>query len=278
MTPSLFRCPTCSAPLTREEHRCHCPAGHSYDLAKEGYTYLLPPNQKHSSAPGDDKAMAAARRVFLSKEYYAPLLNTICSQILSLSGEAPVILDAGCGEGYYTSGIYQALTAAGKAPRMAGIDISKFILRLAAKREKNVEFAVASCYHLPFPDSTADILLDCFSPLAIDEFRRVLKPGGYFLYVVPGAQHLWELKQVLYDAPYPNEEKETPYDGFTYEAIVPVDFTLHLENQADLQALFRMTPYCWKTPRSGVERLAALDSLDCQASFRVHIFRAAETR
>lgn len=25
------------------------------------------------------------------------------------------------------------------------------------------------------------------------------------------------------DAPYPNEEKETPYEGFTYEAIVPVD-------------------------------------------------------
>lgn len=80
---------------------------------------------------------------------------------------------------------------------------------------------MASCYHLPFADETADLLLDCFSPLAIDEFRRVLKPGGHFLYVVPGADHLWELKRVLYDAPYPNEEKETPYEGFTYEAIVP---------------------------------------------------------
>ena len=56
--------------------------------------------------------------------------------------------------------------------------------------------------------------------MAIDEFRRVLKPGGHFLYVVPGADHLWELKRVLYDAPYPNEEKETPYEGFTYEAIM----------------------------------------------------------
>lgn len=270
---SLFRCPVCGAPLNREERVCRCPGGHSYDIAKEGYTYLLPPNQKHSADPGDDKAMAAARRDFLSAGYYKPLLNTICHQMIALSDEKPVILDAGCGEGYYTSGIRQALAVAGKLPRMAGIDISKSILRLAAKREPYVEFAVASCYHLPFADHTADLLLDCFSPLAIDEFRRVLKPGGRFLYVVPGAGHLWELKQVLYDAPYPNEEKETPYDGFAYEAIVPVDFTLHLKNPADIRSLFRMTPYCWKTPKAGVERMEKLETLDCQASFRIHIFK-----
>ena len=73
---SLFRCPVCGAPLNREEHTYCCAAGHSYDIAKEGYTYLLPPNQKHSTAPGDDKAMAAARRDFLSAGYYHPLLNT----------------------------------------------------------------------------------------------------------------------------------------------------------------------------------------------------------
>ena len=172
---SLFRCPICGGPLDRDERVYRCTAGHSYDIAKEGYTYLLPPNQKHSADPGDDKAMSAARRDFLSKEYYTPLLNTICSHILPLVDENAVILDAGCGEGYYTAGIRTALTGAGKTPSMAGIDISKSILRLAAKREKQVEFAVASCYHLPFADETADLLLDCFSPLAIDEFRRVLK-------------------------------------------------------------------------------------------------------
>jgi len=156
---------------------------------------------------------------------------------------------------------------------MAGIDISKFILRYAAKREKAIEFAVASSYHLPVADESVDILLNCFSPLALEEFRRVLKPGGYFLYVVPAADHLWELKQVLYDEPYPNEEKETPYDGLSYESIVPVEAVIHLENQADIQALFGMTPYAWKTPRSGKDRLAALDNLDCRIAFRVHVFR-----
>ena len=270
---SLFRCPICGAPLRREDRSYLCPNRHSYDISKEGYTHLLPANQKHSTAPGDDKLMAAARRDFLSKGYYSPLLKTLCSQILSLSGETPVILDNGCGEGYYTAGIYQALLAAGRSPRMAGIDISKFILRYAAKREKDIEFAVASSYHLPVAEESVDLLLNCFSPLALEEFRRVLKPGGYFLYVVPAAEHLWEMKEVLYDRPYPNEEKETPYEGFAYQAIVPVGDTITLENQADIQALFGMTPYAWKTPKAGKDRLAALDSLTCRIAFRIHIFQ-----
>ena len=270
---SLFCCPICSAPLTREERVYRCTAGHSYDIAKEGYTHLLPPNRKNSAAPGDDKGMAAARRDFLSKGYYAPLLNALCTEIAQRTGDAPVLLDTGCGEGYYTAGIYQSLCAAGKQPRVAGSDISKFILRSAAKREKAIEFAVASSYHLPMADEQVDVLLNCFSPLALEEFHRVLKPGGYFLYVVPAADHLWEMKEVLYDQPYPNEEKETPYDGFSYEAIVPVDASITLASQADIHALFQMTPYYWKTPKAGSDRLAALDTLTTRIAFRIHIFK-----
>ena len=134
---SLFRCPLCEKPLRREEGAYRCPSGHSFDIAREGYTHLLPANRKHSTAHGDDREMAAARRDFLSRGYYEPLLNTLCSEIVPRCGETPALLDSGCGEGYYTAGIYQALRAAGKQPRMAGIDISKFILRSAAKREKN---------------------------------------------------------------------------------------------------------------------------------------------
>ena len=124
-----------------------------------------------------------------------------------------------------------------------------------------------------FFTSAADILLDCFSPLALEEFRRVLRPGGHFLYVVPGPDHLWELKQVLYDRPYPNEEKETPYEGFAYQSIVPVEGTITLPCQADIRALFQMTPYYWKTPKTGAKRLADLESLTTRISFRIHIFQ-----
>ena len=188
---SLFCCPICGAPLRRTEHTYRCPAGHSYDIAREGYTHLLPANRKHSKMPGDDKGMAHARRAFLDKGYYRPLRDALCELSAAMTGDRPRVLDSGCGEGHYTAGIHDALVGAGKAPEMAGIDISKSILRLAAKRPQPIEYAVASSYHLPVADDSIELLINCFSPLALEEFRRVLSPGGHFLYVVPSARHLW---------------------------------------------------------------------------------------
>ena len=46
---SLFICPVCAAALQREERRYICPAGHSFDLAREGYVHLLPANRMRSA-------------------------------------------------------------------------------------------------------------------------------------------------------------------------------------------------------------------------------------
>lgn len=271
---SLFRCPLCGAALTRGEHSYTCPRGHSFDIAREGYTHLLPANQKHSKNPGDDRAMVAARSAFLDRGYYAPLRDALAGLAVRLLADSPspALLDSGCGEGYYTAGLYQALSAAGHMPRTAGVDLSRSALKRAARRLPEGEFAVGSVYHLPLPDGTVQLLTNVFSPLAAEEFARVLAPGGFFLYVVPSARHLWEMKQVLYDRPYRNETKETPYEGFRYVTIARVRDRITLPCQEDIQALFGMTPYCWKTPRAGRERLAALDSLTTTAAFDIHIF------
>ena len=142
-------CPKCGLPLKKEGNGCQCSEGHRYDLARSGYVNLLLANGKHSLQPGDDKRMVRARRLFLEKGYYEPFRRAVCQKALErLPMERPVVLDAGCGEGYYTAGIYQALMSQGRHPRMAGTDISKFSLRIAAKREHSIEFAVASSYHL----------------------------------------------------------------------------------------------------------------------------------
>ena len=83
---SLFRCPICGAPLTREGRTYTCPNRHCYDVAREGYVHLLPANQKHSANPGDDKAMIAARTAFLDGDYYAPLRETLCTVVSAHGG------------------------------------------------------------------------------------------------------------------------------------------------------------------------------------------------
>ena len=241
---SLFCCPLCSAPLTRETGTYRCPAGHSFDIAAAGYTHLLPPNRKHSKAPGDDKEMVAARSAFLEKGYYLPLRQALEQLACSLTDglSAPVLLDSGCGEGWYTTGLFQALTSQGKQPQVAGVDISKFALKKAAKRLPDGEFAVASVYHLPLPDQSADLITNVFSPLAAEEFARVLRSGGYYLYVVPSARHLWQMKEILYPQPYENPVKQESYPGFEWTDTVPVRYIISMDDRADWKALFHMTP------------------------------------
>lgn len=272
---SLFSCPLCAALLERTDTGLCCPNRHSFDRSAAGYVHLLPPNRKHSKNPGDDKEMVAARSAFLDKGYYAPLRQALCELALECVKEesTPVVVDSGCGEGYYTAGLYETLSQAGKEPRMAGVDISKFALRRAAKRLKEGEFAVASVYHLPLPDQSAHLLVNVFSPLAVEEFARVLRPGGHFLYAVPAPRHLWEMKEVLYENPYENPVKREDYTGFAWEGVREVRYEVTLENSNDIMALFHMTPYAWKTPKAGVERLEQMERLTVQIGFDFHCYR-----
>jgi len=271
---SLFSCPVCGGALTREPDRYVCPSGHSFDIAKEGYVNLLPANLQHSKAPGDDKQMTQARTRFLEGGWYSPLREELCKLAQEAAGEGASLLDVGCGEGWYTAALAQVMARRGG--RTAGIDLSKPAVKKAARRCPGGEIAVASAYHLPVAAGRLDVLTDCFSPLAAEEFSRVLRPGGVFLYVVPGPRHLWELKEVLYDAPYENGEKREAYPGFRYLDVASVETAFTLPTPQDIQDLFSMTPYAWKTPRAGAERLAGLDRLTVTGQFRIHMLERSK--
>lgn len=268
---TMFACPLCGSALLREERRLFCRKGHSFDVAREGYVNLLPVNRRRSKAPGDDGDMVRARTRFLSGGWYEPLRTRLRTLVEESGISAPRLLDAGCGEGYYTAALSELVTAMGG--RAAGVDLSKAAVKRAARQCPRAEIAVASVYHLPLADARADLVVNCFSPLAAEEFRRVLRPGGYFLYVVPGARHLWELKEILYDRPYENPEKTEQYPGFRFLRAEPVETSFTLKTPEEIQDLFHMTPYTWKTPRDGVRRLAGCRELTVTAQFRIHIFR-----
>ena len=257
--------------MEREERTYRCRRGHCFDVAREGYVNLLPANHRHSVSPGDDREMVTARTRFLDGGWYEPLRSTLCQLAGDVPGERKTLLDAGCGEGYYTVGLSEAVRKRGGCA--AGVDLSKAAVKKAAKRCLNAEIAVSSVYRLPLMDATVDILVDCFSPLAVDEYHRVLRPGGSFLYVVPGPRHLWELKKVLYDEPYENEEKQEEYPGLQLKEIIPVETRFTLRQTEDIQALFHMTPYTWKTPKQSAQRLELLEEQTVTAQFRIHRFQ-----
>lgn len=273
--PSLFTCPICRKPLLRMENSYRCWSGHSYDLSAAGYIHLLPANKMHSKNPGDDKAMVAAHTAFLDAGYYESLRRALCSIAADLCAgkEDCTLFDSGCGEGYYTFGIHNTLRQSGVAVRTAGIDISKHALRKAARRLPEGEFAVASAYDLPLMDESVDLLYNVFSPMAREEFLRVLHPGGHLIYVVPSARHLWEMKGLLYETPYENDASRADYEGFAHVGTRTVRETICLTENAHIMALFGMTPYAHKTPKGGIERLQALETLETTIGFDVHIYQ-----
>ena len=271
---SIFRCPLCGGKLEKQEKTLRCEHGHCFDISAEGYTHLLPANKMNSKIPGDSKEMAASRSAFLDGGYYEPLRTELEKTVLELAaGEEPAVLDCGCGEGYYTAGIAKELKNRIPKAKIAGFDISRPSVKRAAKRTKEVEFAVASVFDIPVFDESFDILINVFSPLSIEEYKRVLKKDGYYIYVVPAARHLWQLKAAIYDTPYENKEADIPYEGFEHIETKRVRYESLIRTKEDIFSLFQMTPYYWKTSAKGAEKLKKYETLLTEVAFDIHIYK-----
>ena len=264
----MLICPVCADPLKESGRTLKCPNGHSFDLAASGYCNLMT-GSRNGKYIGDDREMVAARRRFLETGAYAPLRDALCRLLLSLTDDRAglSLLDAGCGEGYYTRAAAGALVEAGRLRQAVGADISKAATRYAAGKDSIVRYVTANSYRLPVADRSADLILSLFAPAPAEEFRRILAPGGHVIRAVPGADHLWELKQAVYDEPYRNREEKHLLPGFIEQARIRVEYPFSLDSSDAIRDLFSMTPYVRRTPRQGLERLAELERMAITFSF-----------
>ncbi|MBR1823205.1 MAG: methyltransferase domain-containing protein [Ruminococcus sp.] len=269
---SVLICPVCGEILDNNGRGLVCPKRHSFDLARSGYVNLLLSKHIGKTVHGDNKLMVRARRDFLEKGYYSPLKNMLCDKAVEYF-KGGVILDAGCGEGYYTSAIFDKLKSANIAAEMYGIDISKTAVEFAAKRGTDIFFAAASVFHIPFADSSCDMLVTMFAPYCGGEYLRVLKKGGIMVMAIPSENHLWELKKAIYETPYKNQVKPYELDGFTLADKVRITYDMELGSQEDVQSLFSMTPYFYRTSPTQKERLAKICSICTKADFELLIYR-----
>lgn len=257
MSAPHYICPICSSNLVLTDKTFRCKNNHCFDYAKEGYVHLLPVQNKKSLHPGDDKNMVMARRAFLEGGFYHFLREHVIDQI---DDTKSTIVDLGCGEGYYTN----ELKAQRDQAQIYGVDISKAAVKYAAKRNKDVHYSVATNALLPFTDQSVDVILNIFAPISAKETRRIVKQDGKLLTVTPGQDHLFELKQFIYDAPEKHEQAQTP-EGFELKNLETVTKKVTFERAEDIENLLVMTPFGWKITPQKKQHL--LESLPLELSF-----------
>ncbi len=260
---SALSCPLDGEPLQQEERSWCCAAGHSYDIAREGYVHLLPVQKKRSRDPGDSRDMIAARQRFLNAGHYAPIAAAVAE--LAFEGASPhSCLDAGCGEGYY-------LRTLGADSDMAlmGLDISKWAVVAAAKQDRPVpgqriqstRWVVGSNANLPVLPETLDCILCLFGFPVFPEFARVLAPQGRLILADAGVDHLRELREIIYPSLKAHREPAGVPASFDRVTERSVRYRLELTDQETIQDLLMMTPHLYRANAEGRARAAALQQL-----------------
>ena len=260
-------CPICKEQLNQKERQYVCPRSHSFDIARQGHVNLLTVQQKHSLNPGDTREQVLSRREFLEAGYYAPIAQTLIDTAKSL-GITGQILDVGCGEGYYSSRLADALDSP-----LTGLDISKEAVRCAAAKYKGKQWLCATAAHIPVEEGSVDLLTSLFALTLPEEYRRVLKPGGYYFQVLAAQDHLLGLKGIIYDRLNFKEKDTVPQlPGFELVKSVPIRFTFTVEGQ-QVQNLFSMTPHVFRIGKAGAERLRQTSRLTDTASCVLNVYR-----
>jgi 23S rRNA (guanine745-N1)-methyltransferase len=270
----LLTCPICNDPLEQDGTTLQCTNHHSFDISSEGYVNLL-----RKKLPGDAKEMLVARRDFLEQGHYQPLsdlMNELVYTHLPSSSPPLTILDAGCGEGYYTGRLQQSLLARDYQAQCIGLDISKDAIKMAAKRYKQALFVVANIKErLVFVDDAMQVVLNIFAPRNPAEFARILVPGGLLLVVIPGSDHLQQLRSTLHLLNIEEDKEQkviaqfSPF--FDFVAASPLNYTLEFGRKEILQAVM-MTPNYWHLSQEVRERVEAMDMIETTVSFSCLMF------
>lgn len=254
----LLRCPLCGGEFEKRDSSLVCAKRHTFDIARQGSVNFVP-QQKESFYK---KELFESRAKVFEAGVFAPVIDVLTREIdRHVPKDRPVLLDAGCGEGYYT----KAVCAQREMTRI-GFDLSKEAVKLAAKGPKTSFFCAADLKNIPLADHSCDILLDIFTPANYAEFARVLAPDGVVFKLAPRAGYLKELRRAA-----EHLLRRSEYDGGQVEQYVKekmdligqlaITYTLPVAPET-VYHLARMTPML-----AGVD----VDALDLSAVTQITI-------
>ena len=268
-------CPICGSELYSDGKSFRCKPiegskSHCFDISSSGYADL----SYRNGGSGDSKEAVNDRTAFLNKNYYRPLsrkINRLCSKHLP---ESFLMVDAGCGEGYYSDNI------ASDFPQsfVFGADLSKHAVHRASVRRnmrggRNCFYAVSSVFALPVRASSADGMLSMFAPIAEEECLRVLKNDGILIIGAAGDRHLYDLKAAIYDEVHINDSRADLPTNMELVEKVNVSYRITLDNNADILKLFGMTPYKFRTSARSLDLLNALEKLETEVNVDFYVYK-----
>ena len=267
-----IKCPVCGQSFRVDEGGsllCLGKKTHCYDFSSSGYVNFSCPAQ---SGGGDSKGAVRARSLFLDTGAYLPVANAVCEMLDRFSQEGGLVIDAGCGEGYYSC------LVANNGYSVCGSDISKFAVDAAAKRAsrcglENAFFCTASVFDLPLENSCADAVVNIFAPCVEKEYSRVLKNDGVLVVAWAGEEHLMGLKSVIYDNTHINTARADLPQFMEKIFEKRVKYQIELSSNEQILNLFSMTPYYWRTSPEDREKLSGVNSLTTQIDIIISVYK-----
>ncbi|MBO5938966.1 MAG: methyltransferase domain-containing protein [Clostridia bacterium] len=246
---------------------------HCYDLSSSGYVNFMPPG--HSDG-GDSKAAVRARTEFLNTDLYRPCADALTEMLAKhLAPNDGLVLDAGCGEGYYTE------LLARKGFSCLGFDLSRAAVDAASKRMARADhdngfFCVGSVFELPVAENSCAAIVNIFAPCAENEFLRALRSRGILLVAYAGPEHLMGLKRAIYNTTKENDGRADLPKQMKQIDELRVRYSISVKTEAQIQNLFAMTPYYWRTSPTDAEKLRGLNELDTEVDMIFSVYRKDE--
>lgn len=260
----MFQCPHCQNSLIIKNNQATCSNNHTFDQAKSGYYNFLIKSQR--SFKGDHPSMILARRDFLNQNHYKPLIEEIQALLSPLKPKN--LLDAGCGEGYYTNFLQNHMTFC----TFFAFDISKDAVDKCARKNHEIHTFVSSVNSIPIQSGSMDIILSMFAPIDFDEFSRVISNQGYLLVASAHPNHLLELKELTYEKVKIHTPIHLKDPRFNIIETKDISFIMSLQ-QPDITNLFLMTPYSFRTRQEDKQKVFDKASLNITAHFTLTLLK-----
>lgn len=172
------------------------------------------------------------------------------------------VLEVGCGTGFFTKEL------AKKGADIYSIDISPDLIEKAKCEAPQVKFSIEDAHSTSFSDNFFDIVLGSSvlhhleSKLALKEFYRILKPGGYLYFTEPNMlnpqialqKNIPWIKEKMGDSPHETAffkwsiENELKELGYKQIKIEPFDFLHPSIPKNFLNWAIPLTNICEKIP------------------------------